>query len=91
MTAVDSPRNPAQRFHADLKAKSGAVVVVNSVAGFKATLGNPAYSASKAGLIGLMIAILLVIIAIGAGTILTAVLIHRYAGTVPLQAQPAHA
>ena len=36
-----------------------------------------------------MIAILVVGLALAAGCILTAVLIHRYAGTVPLPPQPA--
>jgi hypothetical protein len=40
----------------------------------------------KAALLGLMIAIAVVAFALCAGVILTAVLIHRYAGTVPLPA-----
>lgn len=51
---LDSVMHACQRFHAELKARAGAVVVVGSVAGFRATLGNPAYAASKAGLIGLV-------------------------------------
>jgi hypothetical protein len=49
----------------------------------------------KAAIVGLMIAVLVVAAALAAGSILTAVLIHRYAGTVPLpssgplQRQPA--
>lgn len=50
---VDSVLHCAQKFKPLLADAKGAVVVVNSVAGFKATLGNPAYSASKAGAVGL--------------------------------------
>jgi len=42
----------------------------------------------KAGLLGAMLAVAVVAIALFAGTILTAVLIRRYAGTVPLPAGP---
>ncbi len=38
----------------------------------------------KAAILGAMIAIAVVVIALSAGVLLTAVLIHRYAGTVPL-------
>jgi hypothetical protein len=40
----------------------------------------------KAAILGAMIAIAVVVIALSAGVILTAALIHRYAGTVPLPA-----
>lgn len=50
---VDSVLHCAQKFKSLLADAKGAVIVVNSVAGFKATLGNPAYSASKAGAVGL--------------------------------------
>ena len=50
---VDSVLHCAQKFKPLLADAKGAVIVVNSVAGFKATLGNPAYSASKAGAVGL--------------------------------------
>jgi hypothetical protein len=42
----------------------------------------------KAAILGLMIAIAVVATALCAGIILTAVLIHRYAGTVPMPAKP---
>ena len=42
----------------------------------------------KAAILGLMIAIAVVAFALCAGVILTAALIHRYAGTVPLPAAP---
>jgi 3-oxoacyl-[acyl-carrier protein] reductase len=41
------------RFHAQLKASAGSVVVISSTAAFHATRGNPAYGASKAGALGL--------------------------------------
>jgi 3-oxoacyl-[acyl-carrier protein] reductase len=40
-------------FHPQLKAAGGAVVIVSSVSGLKAQIGNPAYGASKAGAISL--------------------------------------
>jgi 3-oxoacyl-[acyl-carrier protein] reductase len=51
---LDSVLHIAMRFHDALKASQGTVVVASSVAAFKATLGNPAYAASKAGLMGLV-------------------------------------
>ena len=42
----------------------------------------------KAAILGMMIAALVVATALCAGIVLTAVLIHRYAGTVPLPAKP---
>jgi 3-oxoacyl-[acyl-carrier protein] reductase len=52
---LDSVLHIANRFHGELKADGGgAIVVASSVAAFKATLGNPAYAASKAGLMGLV-------------------------------------
>ena len=37
-----------------LAATKGAVIVVSSIGGFKATFGNPAYAASKAGAVNLV-------------------------------------
>lgn len=51
---LDSVMHCAQRFHANLKAASGRVVAVNSVGAYRATMGTPAYAASKAGLVGLV-------------------------------------
>jgi 3-oxoacyl-[acyl-carrier protein] reductase len=51
---LDSVMHCATRFHGALSAAKGAVVAVGSVAGVRATLGTPAYAASKAGLIGLI-------------------------------------
>lgn len=58
---------------------------------FASALGGRGDAKGKVVLLGLMIAILVVGIALAAGSILTAVLIHRYAGTVPLPTQPAQA
>lgn len=41
------------KFYALLKASRGTVVTVSSTAAFHATRGNPAYNASKSGLVGL--------------------------------------
>jgi 3-oxoacyl-[acyl-carrier protein] reductase len=51
---LDSVMHCAFRFHGALSAARGAVVAVGSVAGFRATFANPAYAASKTGLIGLV-------------------------------------
>lgn len=45
--------NCAMKFHAMLKAAKGTVIIISSTAGFHATMGNPAYNASKAGAVGL--------------------------------------
>jgi 3-oxoacyl-[acyl-carrier protein] reductase len=51
---LDSVLHIAMRFHDELKASRGAVVVASSVASIRATMGTPAYAASKAGLTGLV-------------------------------------
>lgn len=51
---VDSVMHIAQRFHPLLKQSSGSVIVVSSVAGFRATMANPAYAASKSAAVGLV-------------------------------------
>lgn len=43
----------AMRFHAMLKASGGSFIVVSSDAAFHSTRGNPAYNASKTGVVGL--------------------------------------
>lgn len=43
----------AMRFHAELKAAKGALIIVSSTAAYHATKGNPAYNASKTGAVGL--------------------------------------
>lgn len=44
----------SQRFHGELAAAKGTVIVVSSIGAFRATLGNPAYAASKAGAVNLV-------------------------------------
>ena len=39
----------SQRFHAALADARGSVIVISSIGAFKATMGTPAYAASKAG------------------------------------------
>jgi 3-oxoacyl-[acyl-carrier protein] reductase len=41
------------KFQDMLKTSRGSVIVLSSMAGFRSTKGNPAYSASKAGAVGL--------------------------------------
>jgi len=50
---LDSVMNCARKFHPHLAVSKGSVIVVSSIAGFKANIGNPAYAASKAGAISL--------------------------------------
>ncbi|MEM6900032.1 MAG: SDR family oxidoreductase [Pseudomonadota bacterium] len=50
---INSVMHTAQKLHGCLAASSGSVIIVSSVAGFNATIGNPAYSASKHGAVGL--------------------------------------
>ena len=50
---VNSVMACAMRFHDMLAASRGSLIIVSSVAGFTATRGNPAYSASKHAVVGL--------------------------------------
>jgi 3-oxoacyl-[acyl-carrier protein] reductase len=50
---VDSVLHCAQKFERHLADARGSVVIVSSIAAFKATMGNPAYAASKAGAVAL--------------------------------------
>jgi 3-oxoacyl-[acyl-carrier protein] reductase len=50
---LDSVMHCTMRFRADLARARGSVVIVSSISGFKANIGNPAYAASKAGAISL--------------------------------------
>lgn len=43
----------ARKFHAQLKAAQGAMIIISSAAAFHSTRGNPAYNASKTGAFGL--------------------------------------
>jgi 3-oxoacyl-[acyl-carrier protein] reductase len=55
---VDSNLNSVMacclKFEPMLTAARGAIVIVGSIAGFHSTLGNPAYAASKTGVVGLV-------------------------------------
>ena len=44
----------SERFHSDLAAANGAIIVISSIGAFRATMGNPAYAASKAGAVQLV-------------------------------------
>jgi 3-oxoacyl-[acyl-carrier protein] reductase len=43
----------ARKFHDQLAAAKGSLIIVSSVSGLGANIGNPAYAASKAGAISL--------------------------------------
>lgn len=43
----------AQKFHPQLRAAKGSMIIVSSAAAFHSTRGNPAYNASKTGAFGL--------------------------------------
>lgn len=50
---LDSVMHCAMKFRAQLAESKGSIVIVSSVSGLKANIGNPAYAASKAGAISL--------------------------------------
>ncbi|MEM1035820.1 MAG: SDR family oxidoreductase [Pseudomonadota bacterium] len=50
---INSVMAVARKFHNALATAQGSMIIVSSVAGFDATIGNPAYSASKFGAVGL--------------------------------------
>jgi 3-oxoacyl-[acyl-carrier protein] reductase len=52
-TNLTGPMALVMRFRAALAAAHGSVILVGSVASFKGTIGQPAYSASKGGLLTL--------------------------------------
>ncbi len=43
----------ATKFHSELRAAKGALIIVSSTAAYHSTMGNPAYNASKTGAVGL--------------------------------------
>ncbi|MGC4252685.1 MAG: SDR family NAD(P)-dependent oxidoreductase [Sphingobium sp.] len=51
---LDSVLHISNRFREALAAAKGTVIVVSSIGAFKATFGNPAYAASKAGAVNLI-------------------------------------
>ncbi|MCY1672183.1 SDR family oxidoreductase [Novosphingobium sp. SL115] len=50
---LDSLMHCARKLRAQLSETQGSIVIVSSVSGLKANIGNPAYAASKAGAISL--------------------------------------
>lgn len=50
---LDSVLHCCKRFRPLLSESKGCIIIVSSVSGFKANKGNPAYAASKAGVISL--------------------------------------
>jgi 3-oxoacyl-[acyl-carrier protein] reductase len=50
---LDSLMSCARKFHDQLAAAKGSLIIVSSVSGLRANIGNPAYAASKAGAISL--------------------------------------
>lgn len=50
---LDSLMHIARKFKPQLLETQGGVIIVSSIAGLKANIGNPAYAASKAGAISL--------------------------------------
>ena len=50
---LDSLMNCARKFREQLASSNGSLIIVSSISGFKANVGNPAYAASKAGAINL--------------------------------------
>ena len=50
---INSVMHSAMKFHDMLAQSNGSLIIVSSIAGFKATFGNPAYSASKHAAVGL--------------------------------------
>ena len=50
---LDSLMHCSRRFHGELAASRGSIIIVSSISGMKANKGNPAYAASKAGAINL--------------------------------------
>ena len=51
---LDSVMYCARRFERQLEQSRGSLIVISSVAAFKATMGTPAYAASKAGAVSLI-------------------------------------
>jgi len=50
---LDSLMHCVRKFHAQLAERMGCIIIVSSVSGTRANIGNPAYAASKAGAISL--------------------------------------
>lgn len=50
---LDSLMHISEKFRAPLSERKGSIIIISSVSGVKANIGNPAYAASKAGAISL--------------------------------------
>jgi len=50
---LDSLIHCGEKFRTDLAASKGSIIIISSVSGIRANIGNPAYAASKAGAISL--------------------------------------
>ena len=50
---LDSLMNCGRKFRSQLATARGSVIIVSSISGLRANIGNPAYAASKAGAISL--------------------------------------
>ena len=50
---INSVMHTASKFREMLSASKGSLIIVSSISGFSANLGNPAYAASKAGAVSL--------------------------------------
>jgi len=50
---LDSLIHCCEKFHPNLAASNGSIIIISSVSGIRANIGNPAYAASKAGAISL--------------------------------------
>ena len=50
---LDSLIHCSEKFRADLSERQGSIIIISSVSGIRANIGNPAYAASKAGAISL--------------------------------------
>lgn len=50
---LDSLIHCCEKFRSELAAQNGSIIIISSVSGIRANIGNPAYAASKAGAISL--------------------------------------
>ena len=50
---LDSLIHCSEKFRPDLSKNEGSIIIISSVSGIRANIGNPAYAASKAGAISL--------------------------------------
>lgn len=50
---LNSVMHCCTRFHPTLKERQGSIVIISSIGAYKSVVGNPAYAASKAGVVGL--------------------------------------